>query len=79
MKMTTTPSATISGAIPSIVKEVVVPCAPERAFDLFTARIHSWWPMATHSVGGAPQPCSPSTTRQSSSSSRTEPSAPGEP
>ena len=53
MKMTTTPSATTSGAIPSIVKEVVVPCPPERAFDLFTARIHSWWPMATHSVGGA--------------------------
>jgi uncharacterized protein YndB with AHSA1/START domain len=46
--MSTTPSA-----IPSIVKEVVVPCARDRAFDLFTAQIQSWWPMATHSVGGA--------------------------
>ena len=78
--MTTTPSATISGAILLIVKEVVVPCAPERAFDLFTARIHSWWPMATHSVGGTSSAMlTLDHAKRSSSGSRTEPSAPGEP
>ena len=33
-------------------KSVTVPAAPERAFELFTAHIHQWWPLATHSVGG---------------------------
>ncbi|HEY1642062.1 MAG TPA: SRPBCC domain-containing protein [Streptosporangiaceae bacterium] len=34
-------------------KSVTVPAAPERAFGLFTAHIHQWWPLASHSVGGA--------------------------
>lgn len=38
--------------VPSIVKTVVVPLAPDRAFALFTDRIGDWWPLATHSVGG---------------------------
>ena len=33
-------------------KSVTVPAAPERAFELFTAHIHQWWPLASHSVGG---------------------------
>jgi uncharacterized protein YndB with AHSA1/START domain len=32
-------------------KSVTVPAAPQRAFDLFTAHMHEWWP--THSVGEA--------------------------
>jgi hypothetical protein len=27
-----------------------VPLTPGDAFDLFTARLHTWWPLATHSV-----------------------------
>lgn len=34
-----------------LTKTVVVPCGVERAFALFTSRIGSWWPLATHSVG----------------------------
>jgi uncharacterized protein YndB with AHSA1/START domain len=33
-------------------KTVTVPVTPQRAFELFTARIGEWWPLATHSVGG---------------------------
>ncbi|MCD5346597.1 SRPBCC domain-containing protein [Agromyces sp. S2-1-8] len=35
----------------AIVKTVHVPLAPDRAFELFTARIAEWWPLATHSAG----------------------------
>jgi Activator of Hsp90 ATPase homolog 1-like protein len=35
-----------------LVKEVRVPCSPDQAFELFTARMSDWWPMDTHSVGG---------------------------
>jgi uncharacterized protein YndB with AHSA1/START domain len=34
-----------------IRKTVTVPVTPPRAFELFTARIGEWWPLATHSVG----------------------------
>src|ERR1700733_11297675 len=34
-----------------IRKTVTVPVPPQRAFELFTARIGEWWPLATHSVG----------------------------
>lgn len=30
---------------------VVVPLPKERAFQLFTSEIGSWWPLATHSIG----------------------------
>lgn len=36
----------------AIRKSVVVDFAPDEAFELFTARIASWWPVATHSYGG---------------------------
>jgi uncharacterized protein YndB with AHSA1/START domain len=36
----------------AIVKSVRVPLAPDRAFELFTARTAEWWPLPTHSVGG---------------------------
>jgi uncharacterized protein YndB with AHSA1/START domain len=35
-----------------VVKSVTVPAGPQRAFELFTAHLHEWWPLATHSVGG---------------------------
>ena len=31
---------------------VLVDFAPAEAFDLFTTRVSSWWPTATHSYGG---------------------------
>ena len=37
--------------IPPLEKSVLVACAPERAFQAFTAEIAAWWPLATHSVG----------------------------
>lgn len=40
-------------ALAPLTKTVVVACPVERAFDLFTARLAEWWPLATHSVGGA--------------------------
>jgi uncharacterized protein YndB with AHSA1/START domain len=36
----------------TIRKTVLVDFAPAEAFDLFTARIHKWWPTDTHSYGG---------------------------
>ena len=39
-------------AIPALEKQVTVPCAPQRAFELFVDRIAEWWPLATHSVYG---------------------------
>jgi uncharacterized protein YndB with AHSA1/START domain len=36
----------------AIRKTVLVDFAPAEAFELFTARINSWWPTKTHSYGG---------------------------
>ena len=36
----------------AIRKTVLVDFQPEEAFELFTARINSWWPVRTHSYGG---------------------------
>jgi uncharacterized protein YndB with AHSA1/START domain len=33
------------------VTTVLVQLPPERAFELFTAGMATWWPLATHSVG----------------------------
>lgn len=35
-----------------VKKSVTVPLPPDRAFDLFTARMAEWWPLETHSVSG---------------------------
>jgi uncharacterized protein YndB with AHSA1/START domain len=32
-------------------KSIVVPAPIERAFDVFTGELASWWPLKTHSVG----------------------------
>lgn len=42
-------STTVSEAIR---KTVLVDFTPEEAFDLFTTRIASWWPVRSHSYGG---------------------------
>jgi hypothetical protein len=34
-----------------VCKTVTVPATSRRAFELFTANMHEWWPLATHSVG----------------------------
>ena len=36
----------------AIRKTVLVDFTPEEAFELFTARVSSWWPVRTHSYGG---------------------------
>lgn len=38
--------------VEAIRKTVLVDFTPDEAFDLFTARIASWWPVRTHSYGG---------------------------
>jgi len=38
--------------LPPLVKTITVPWPPQRAFHRFTAELASWWPLASHSVGG---------------------------
>lgn len=45
-------SASTSAALAPLEKQVTVPCAPQRAFELFVDHIADWWPLATHSVHG---------------------------
>ncbi|MGC4940514.1 SRPBCC domain-containing protein [Kribbella sp. DT2] len=35
-----------------LVKTVIVPTTPDRAFRLFTAELGKWWPLVSHSVRG---------------------------
>lgn len=39
-------------ATEAIRKTVLVDFTPEEAFELFTARIGTWWPVRSHSYGG---------------------------
>lgn len=39
--------------LPPLRKSIVVPWSQERAFTRFTSELGSWWPLKTHSVGGA--------------------------
>ena len=38
---------------PPVMRSVVLPCAPARAFELFTGRISEWWPPARRHTGEA--------------------------
>jgi uncharacterized protein YciI len=38
--------------LPPIHREMLVDAEPEKAFEVFTARIGDWWPLASHSVHG---------------------------
>ena len=40
-------------AVPAVRREILVDATPDVAFRVFTQRIGSWWPLATHSVYGA--------------------------
>jgi uncharacterized protein YndB with AHSA1/START domain/uncharacterized protein YciI len=40
-------------SLPPIRRQVLVPAPADRAFDVFTERIGTWWPVARHSVYGA--------------------------
>jgi hypothetical protein len=39
-------------ALDAIRKSVVVAAPVERAWEVFVERMGSWWPLATHSIGG---------------------------
>ncbi|GAB2672386.1 SRPBCC domain-containing protein [Kribbella swartbergensis] len=40
----------VDQGLAALVKRVVVPVGPERAFEAFTAEMSAWWPLRTHSV-----------------------------
>lgn len=42
--------------IEPVVKSVTVPCTPEQAFEIFTARIADWWPVEQMSMTAATAP-----------------------
>jgi uncharacterized protein YndB with AHSA1/START domain len=39
-------------SVEAIRKTLVVDCGVERAFDVFTRQIGSWWPLGQYSIGG---------------------------
>ena len=39
-------------ALPPLHREVLVESGQERAFEVFTAQIGDWWPLASHSLHG---------------------------
>lgn len=41
-----------STPIPPLHKSITVPWPQEAAFRRFTAEIHTWWPLRSHSIGG---------------------------
>ncbi len=38
-------------AVAPVHKTLAVGCSPERAFEVFTREIGSWWPLSTFSIG----------------------------
>jgi hypothetical protein len=38
-------------SVEAVRKSLVVNCDVERAFEVFTREIGSWWPLDTHSIG----------------------------
>jgi uncharacterized protein YndB with AHSA1/START domain len=36
--------------IAPVRKSIAVACSPERAFEVFTGEVATWWPTATHSI-----------------------------
>jgi uncharacterized protein YndB with AHSA1/START domain/uncharacterized protein YciI len=40
-------------SLPAIRRQTIVPAPPDRAFDVFTQQIGTWWPLTRHSVYGA--------------------------
>lgn len=44
---------TVRFSVPPLETSVLVRCDPARAFEAFTAEIHQWWPLRSHSVAQA--------------------------
>jgi uncharacterized protein YndB with AHSA1/START domain len=44
--------STMQTVIEPVRKTLNVACAPERAFDIFTKEIGTWWPTQQYSIGG---------------------------
>ena len=40
-------------ALAPVEKSVWVPLTPDRAFDLYTRQLDTWWPVATHSLSAS--------------------------
>jgi len=40
-------------AVEPVRRSIMVDCPVEEAFRVFTAELTSWWPLLTHSIGGA--------------------------
>jgi uncharacterized protein YndB with AHSA1/START domain len=38
----------------AVRQSIVVQAPPERAFEVFTAQMSSWWPLESHSIGERP-------------------------
>jgi len=38
--------------VEAIRKSLIVKCPVERAFDVFTREVGTWWPLHSHSIGG---------------------------
>jgi uncharacterized protein YndB with AHSA1/START domain len=38
--------------VEAVRKSLVVNCSPERAFEVFTREVGTWWPLHEHSIGG---------------------------
>jgi len=41
---------TETATIAPVRKSLRVECSPERAFEVFTAQVATWWPTKTHSI-----------------------------
>ena len=39
-------------SVEAVRKSLVVECSPERAFEVFTRELGTWWPLGSHSIGG---------------------------
>lgn len=36
--------------IEPVIKSILVPCTPEKAFDVFVRNTGTWWPLESHSI-----------------------------
>jgi len=53
------PDHTVPAAVEPVRKSVVVRRPQAAVFALFTDRLDTWWPLATHSIAADSGSCSP--------------------